>query len=375
MLTTYVDGQKRRTFWPTKTAAIEEQAEQRRSAKKHGTEAHTYDRAAHAEYEEAKRKLGGRSLIEAANFFAQRNALDTPEEVPTITDAAARLVDLKRSLKRAGRTVDDLEDRLNTFSITFGRRLISTITRNEVLDWLLNRKDKSARTTRNMFSALNNLFAHAERREWILSNPCGKIDPDADLPTIKKSRVAILTVPQGHAVIRTIEAHFPKYLHWALLKYFASVRSEEANRFQGEWIDASQKRICIPGWFIDGAGEQQPGSKTRDDWVIDQVDPNFWKWIKRYPAPSGPIPRPSNRQWKAMKKRFAAVEGEGCLPHWPVNGWRHSFATYDLSAHRDQTRTSLILRHQSPRKLWSNYLAYLIPTNQAKRYFEILPST
>lgn len=374
MLTTFIEGRKVRTFWPTKTAALEEQSERRRSDKKHGTEAHAYDRTAHAEYEDAKRKLNGRPLSEAVDFFTQRNALGTPEAVPTIAEASAHLVELKRSLKRADRTVDDLESRLGAFSRAFGIRLISTITRNEILDWLIHRKDKSARTTRNMFSALHNLFAYAERRGWILSNPCGKIDTSSDLPTLKKSRVSILTVPQGHGVLHAIEAHFVKYIHWALLKYFASARSEEANRFQGEWIDMKQHRICIPGWFMDGDGEHRPGSKTRDDWVIDQLDPCFWQWLERYPVPAGPIPHPSNRQWKAMKKYFATAKGSGHLPKWPHNGWRHSFATYDLSAHRDQTRTSLILRHQSPRKLWSNYLAHIIPAPEAKRYFKILPS-
>ena len=61
------------------------------------------------------------------------------------------------------------------------------------------------------------------------------------------------------------------------------------------------------------------------------------------------------------------------LERWPHNALRHSFATYDLSAHRNQTRTSLMLKHRSPGRLWSNYLASLVPPEVGLRYFAIGP--
>lgn len=108
--------------------------------------------------------------------------------------------------------------------------------------------------------------------------------------------------------------------------------------------------------------------------MIDRIAPAFWKWLAKYPATKGQIASPSNRKWKAMKRRLRELPEPARILTWPSNAMRHSFATYDLSAHRDQNATALKLRHQSARKLWSNYLATLIPAKDAAAYFQIQPT-
>ena len=115
--------------------------------------------------------------------------------------------------------------------------------------------------------------------------------------------------------------------------------------------------MVIPGWFLDGDSQElRPGSKTRDDWVIDSVDGHFWEWLESYPAPQGKFPCPSGRMWRRIREALLASTG---LAGWPHNALRHSFATYDLSAYRDQTRTSLMLRHRSLSALYADCSPYM----------------
>lgn len=372
-LTIYFNGKKRRTYHRTLTLARKAKASAQKTTRLAGTGAHSYDRRSHTEYEIAKQLVGKASLVDVAKFFAAHNADGAADAIATVTEAIAAFIATKDGLDRSERTVGDYESRLGLFAVAFGDRLVASLGRNEILDWLLALPGM-ARTKRNTLGAVRTFMRHAERRGWIIADPCRKIDRDSDLPTVKKSRVGILTIPEAHGFIRTIEANFPQFLHWALVKYFAGVRAAESHRFRGEWIDVEQKRIAIPGWFVDGAGKQQPGSKTRDDWIIDGIAPDFWAWMAKYPPPTGQLASPANRRWKAIKKTLRDLPDPARIAQWPANALRHSFATYDLSAHRDQNATALKLRHQSARKLWSNYLAALIPAGQAAAYFNIKPA-
>ncbi|RRJ97795.1 hypothetical protein Ga0100231_004880 [Opitutaceae bacterium TAV4] len=383
LLTTYATGQRKRTFHASLSDALKAKAASKRITRAHGIAALAYDRAAHSDVEAARgiiAKTGHDvSMEDLAKFYADRVAKKLTGDVPTVTRAIAQLAEMKtEGIRRSHYHTDDLKYRLGVFEKAFGSRLISSFHRNEILDWLLGLKKRdgktraSGRSVKNFLSALHNLFGYFARRGVIDTNPCATIGED-DLPSVETGKKGILKVEQGHALLRLIEERYPKLITWAVLRYFVSVRWAESQRFQSEWINAGARKIVIPGWFLDGEEKLQPGSKTRDDWVIDSLDPHFWKWIKAYPPKPGPIESPRPRTWWTITGRLKKLEGAGCLPAWPNNAWRHSFATYDLSAHRDQTRTSLILRHQSPRKLWSSYFASLVDRDVGLSYFAILP--
>jgi site-specific recombinase XerD len=372
MLTVFVGGKKKRSFWPTKTAAIKEKRRVEKVSVRDGATAHDYDRAAHAEYCAAKKIAGNVSLVDVARFYAQRvDNAKAGEETPKVNAAIEKLLETKETIKRSETHRRDLKARLGNFARTFGDRMLSGVSRNEIVDWLLGLK-VATRSVRNSFNAVRNLFRYSERRGWIEVNPCRRIDPKTDLPPVIKAPVGVLSVAQGHALLHAIERERPRFLHFYLVQYFAGVRNEEARRFRGAWVDAKQKLLIIPGWILDGDSEPKPGSKTRDDWVIDGIAGEFWAWLDAYPAPAV-FNSPTSRSWARIKRLWARAEGDGKITKWPHNALRHSFATYDLSAHRDQNRTSLMLRHQSPRKLWSNYLAKLVPSAEGEKYFAVTP--
>lgn len=163
--------------------------------------------------------------------------------------------------------------------------------------------------------------------------------------------------------MRHIESEYDWLIPWAALQYFTGLRDAESERMRCEWIDRKRRRIVLPAEI----------TKTGDGWVMDSLPPAFWKWVDAYPSQfrRGPVVYPSNREWAKIRNNLIAA---GVFEAWPANGFRHTFATMHLSAHRDQSATSLLLRHQNPRRLWRNYLRYLAPKAQGLKYFSLTPS-
>ena len=382
--TVHHNGRKTRSFHPTFKEAVKEKKRAERLQKQEGSKALGYSRKAHVEYEEAKRIVGDTSLAKIAEEYAARYAAGA--ERKTVREAVDDYVATKTSLVRSTKHVDDIRQRLNRFADTFGDRGMETIRRNDILTWLgslrpvpkkkLTRgatgpKELTARSKRNFFCAVEALFNYAENRDWLTVNPVRKINRATDLPTIIPGPISVLTLSEGAAVMRKIESVEPRYIGWACLQYFAGVRDAESERFHGEWIERKAKRIVIPGWFFNGK-KMTAGSKTRDDWVIDQVPPAFWAWVDRYPKAfaHGPIKSP---QWMAWARIRNAVIKDGDLKKWPHNGFRHSAATFHLSAYRDPGRTSLLLRHRDQKKLWANYVAKLQSKSIGRKYLGLKP--
>jgi hypothetical protein len=54
------------------------------------------------------------------------------------------------------------------------------------------------------------------------------------------------------------------------------------------------------------------------------------------------------------------------------NALRHSFCSYHIAAHKDPSRTSVILCHSSPRMLWRHYRGNATAEDGAA-WFQIMP--
>jgi hypothetical protein len=164
MLTVFVGGKKKRSFWPTKTAAIKEKKRVEKVSLRDSATAHDYDRAAHAEYCAAKKIAGNVSFVDVARFYAQRvGNVRSGEETPKVSAAVEKLLATKKTIKRSETHRHDLKVRLGNFARTFGDRMLSGVSRNEIVDWLLDLK-VDARSITNTFNAVRNLFGYAERQ-------------------------------------------------------------------------------------------------------------------------------------------------------------------------------------------------------------------
>ncbi len=290
----------------------------------------------------------------------------------TVAAAVEQYIAAKVKLERSEKHISDLKDRLSTFAASFPERGIESISRNELLDWLLGLAPQlSSRSIWNFFGAVAALFSYAEKRDWLVINPFRKIDPKSDLPKKTKGAVEILTVNQGKAVMREIEQNYPQFIGWACIQYFLGIRAAESERFRGSWIRLDEKKILVPGWQIEGK-KKMGVTKTRNDWVIHDAPPAFWAWVKRYPG-SFQANRLANPNWKIWGRIRDTLINQKVLQKWPRNGFRASIATMHLSAFANPGRTSLLLRHRNPERLHANYLAELQPKHVGLAYLRLRP--
>ena len=67
------------------------------------------------------------------------------------------------------------------------------------------------------------------------------------------------------------------------------------------------------------------------------------------------------------------VRKAASVARWPINGLRHSFASYRLAAIYDAPRVASELGHASPTMLYSTYREVVRP-EEAERYWKIGPA-
>jgi len=347
-----------------------------------GVEALTYSRAVHADVTAARDLLPeGVSHTEAARFWL----LHHPEQTITVAEGVERFLRLRReqSIHPEGSTrhTKDLASRLGRFVLHFGRQALPDVTGEAILMWLtqLSGPDGSAlgaRSVANYRGALDNFFNYAARRRWVAQSPMKGVIQE-DLPTVRRSPKNPLLVDQANGVLALIEAVEPRFLVHFALRLFLGMRTEESQRFRWEWIQRAQGRIVVPGWFYREGDTLGRGSKTGDDWAIDDIAPRFWQLYDAEPRPaSGTVPRPSNKYWhgddartrqRCLKRQVLDAIG---LDTWPHNTMRDTFCTLHMSAYRDAQRTALVLKHRNSQTLWQSYLGTLTDQASAQKFFE-----
>jgi len=354
--------------------------------KQQGSEALTYSREVHADVTAARKILPAEvSHAEAARFWVEHH----PNITITVADAVDQFVQLRRSqsIRPEGwtRHTKDLKSRLGRFKLSFGEKPMPEISGESILQWIQQLRDEktgeilSARTVANYRIALDNLFNYAERRKWIAASPMTGVIQD-DLPTVRRSKKHPLTTDQANQLLEVIEAEAPRYLIHFALRLFIGIRTEESQRFRWEWIQRNQNRIVIPGWFFREDDEVEQGSKTGDDWSIDDIAPRFWSIYDTEERPSsGNVPKPSNNRWHGYKRKDKgkpipslkkAVLKKIELKRWPHNATRDTFCTLHMSAYRSAERTALVLKHRNSQTLWQSYLSTLVAKETAIPFFE-----
>jgi hypothetical protein len=361
----------KREFFATAEDAASRKAELVKLEKSEGRAAIEYSRQDHALLVAARDILpAGVSVLDAAKFWV----LHHPSAVSrSVSDAVAEFLVAKRAAAgieestAVSRHIGDLQNRCGPFVLAFGERAVVEVTGNDVLAWLQGLR-LAPRTVANYRNAIQTFFNFAVRRDWLLVSPLNKVAA-SDLPAVRGGAKHPLTVAQAEATLALFSEKWPKYrVHFAL-RFFLGFRTAEVRRFRWEWIQREQGRVIIPGWFYDGESARQ-GSKTGDNWAIDDVPPRFWAALDavgNLPA-SGAVPAPYQRLWDF--KMMPVWRAEVGLSEWPHNSTRDTFCTLHMSAYRDDQRTALILKHSNTQQLRRSYLATLVPQAEALPFFE-----
>src|SRR5437868_14578633 len=266
----------------------------------------------------------GKSINDAARFY-----LDHLERIKrcniTVNQLAAEVLAAKQKDGFSALYLADLRKRLNRFARVFGDRPIAAITVEELDDWLRN-LDCAPKTRANFRANVGVLFSYAERRRIIDSNPVKR----TSAPKLIDKAPEIFSVDELTALLNAAQSKSPDVVPMLTVAAFAGLRDAEIKRL--DWSEIDLKRA-----FIEVKASKAKSARRR----LIRIQPNLAEWLAPYSSMTGAV-APTNARTKIDRAWHAAG-----LQHWPLNGLRHSFASYRLAAINDAALVAAELGHTS----------------------------
>jgi integrase len=367
LLTTQVNGQKRRAFFRVEDDALRAWSRHCATVERHGREAAKYDVAAHREYEEAKRLAEGADLRDVAREWMLTRPRD---RFVTVAAAVEEYQVAKRKLKLSEVHLRTLKSYFVQFTRVFGSKFLGGgVSAKDILSWLLTAK--APRTVWNKRDALVAFFDWADRQGYGKS-PMGAI-ARCDLPRVPTLPKEFLQLDEARHFMGFMAARFPQFTAAVALRLFSGIRGAEVGRLKWEWVDIRDRVLYLPGFVRDGARVDRV-TKTGDFWPLRGLPANLWPWLSRFREAgdvNGFVRSPSSERWHSIYSLW--VEAAGRDDGWPKNGLRHTFCVMLVSLHGDAGKVANWSRHKSPAQLYKSYVTWLVAKSQAREFCSILP--
>jgi integrase len=340
-----------RKFFKTKAEAEAERMRQITLRERGGREAMGLPLNELAAIVQARSELAkhGKSINDAAGFY-----LDHLERIRrcniTVAQLAAEVLAAKQKDGFGVLYLTDLRKRLNRFARDFGTRPIAAVTVEELDDWLRN-LECAPKTRANFRANIGVLFSYAERRRMIDTNPVKR----TSAPKLIDKAPEIFSVNELATLLNAAQSTFPNVVPMLTIAAFAGLRDAEIKRLV--WSEIDLKR-----GFIEVKASKAKSARRR----LIRIQPNLAVWLAPYTSISGAIV-PTNARTKIDRVWHVAE-----LQYWPLNGLRHSFASYRLAATNDAASVAADLGHTSTKMLYSTYREVVLP-EEAERYWKIAP--
>ena len=249
-----------------------------------------------------------RLLERAGSIDELEEALDGRTDVKeaiqrkTVESVTTEMIALKVSAGMRRSYTNKLASHLGQFGDVFGRRVISTITGQQIEEWLYGGGWAPA-TQRTHLIDVGTLFSFAVKRGYVARNPVAQVER----PRFDEKAPGILSVDDCKALVAACAKVDPKFLPYLGLCLFAGVRPSEAK--QVSWSDVREDYIVI----------NAKASKTRDQRLLE-ITPALRRCLIR----SGELPAINS------VKRMLAIREAANLKDWPRDCLRHSFVTYAM---------------------------------------------
>ena len=292
----------------------------------------------------------GKSINDAAGFY-----LDHLERIRrcniTVAQLAAEVLAAKQKDGFGALYLADLRKRLNRFARDFGTRPIAAITVEELDDWLRN-LECAPKTHANFRANIGVLFSYAERRRMIDTNPVKR----TSAPKLVDKAPEVFSINELTALLNSAQSTSPDVVPMLTVAAFAGLRDAEIKRLDWNEIDLERG-------FIEVKASKAKSARRR----LIRIQPNLATWLTPYASMSGAVV-PGNARTKIDR-----VCDSAGLQHWPLNGLRHSFASYRLAATNDAATVAAELGNTSTKMLYSTYREVVRP-EEAERYWKIGPS-
>jgi integrase len=312
------------------------------------------------EYTKAREKIGGASLLEAAEFYSRfGRTIQSDKTVPQIVQ---ELVDGLRSDGASLYHVRDMEKRLGAFAEAFPNQIID-LKASAMVEWLrtLVKQDAKGKAfplapkTRNHYrNAIVQLFNFAQTNGYL---PKGIPTEAEDLATAKVTprENEVFTVEEMIILLQKAPAHLVPPL---AIKAFSGIRTEEMVKICWEHLRWESHHIVLPADV----------TKTSQRRLIPIAE-NLVQWLKPHRQETGRIAS----RWGRPQALVQAFERHGTRLGLDVGGnkFRNSYISYRVALTKDVHRVALESGN-SPRVIQREYLE-LATEAEAKRWFDITP--
>jgi len=292
----------------------------------------------------------GKSINDAAGFY-----LDHLERIRrcniTVAQLAAEVLAAKQKDGFGALYLADLRKRLNRFARDFGTRPIAAITVEELDDWLRN-LECAPKTRANFRANIGVLFSYAERRRMIDINPVKR----TSAPKLVDKAPEVFSINELTALLNSAQSTSPDVVPMLIVAAFAGLRDAEIKRLDWNEIDLERG-------FIEVKPSKAKSARRR----LIRIQPTH-SAESRNMADALCLNVPGNARTKIDRVCDSAGS-----QHWPLNGLRHSFASYRLAATNDAATVAAELGNTSTKMLYSTYREVVQP-EEAARYWKIGPS-
>lgn len=358
-LTIHRNGKRSRKLYDTETAANKAWSRHCLAIKAHGGNAVSAEEI--REFLEARRIVSQKDLRDVARFYVEHH----PEGAESIlvSEAWERFRTEKETQGLSARHLETLRYHVQRFVGDYGGLTVRAVSAAHIREHLLS-LGLDARTVKNFRGSLANFFNWCRRRKFCEVSPTDGIE-DADLPAVRPKSKGVLSVDQSAAMMAHIEAKHPELVAWHALQLFAGIRRAEVGRMTWGMIDLERETLTLPGWNAEG----DRIVKTGDDWVLHDLPPNLWVWLRAYRS-DGRITSPSVELLDRIRAEELPKIG---IPNWPKNALRHTFCTMMMSLHGDAAKVATWSRHTNVAQLYRSYVAKLVSREEAGRFVGIVP--
>ena len=372
-----IDGKQYRIFFEDLIAAKNARAAKMEALRKYGALAHEFDRRAYLEWRAARDLIPDNvSLVDVAADWAERTK-PIVEKGMTVESAYRRFLESKTcDLIKAKKNplskehLADLKWRSRVLIARFGHLPPAQVSGRQLVELYRDSKN-SGRSILNQHDSLRNFFNWCKRSGLVTRSPYEDVRAE-DLPDCPPSAKHPLELWRVVRLMIFFEAHYPYYIPWLALRLFVGIRTKEAARFDPEWINRERGFIRMPGWVTAVNGSPTAGTKTRDDWAIFDIAPNFWAWIDAYPPEAGAkkLRHPVDKTWRRIRDEIIAA---GIVDGFGSNAFRDTFCTFNFSADLDPVATAAKMKHRSPAMMFQSYLGALRPRWEGRAFRGIYP--
>ena len=305
--------------------------------------------AAAYEYGEARKLLGGASLMDAARFYERHHSRDIVDKA--VADAVDEMIAAKKAKGVSRDYLADLRCRLGVFKAACHCE-VNSLAPADIERFFGGLRHLAPRSYNNYLGILRVFFGFAQKQRWL--------SKEAELLAgVEKRKEQMLPVEiyTARELAELFDQANAELAPCLALAAFAGLRTQEILRL--EWSDVDRR----PGFIEVGAHK----AKTAMRRLVPIAD-NLTQWL-------GSVPRSGSHIWPHKRSRFFEAlsrTAQAAKIKLKRNALRHSFISYRLAEIQDVNRVALEAGN-SPQMIFRHYRELATP-EQARRWFAIAPT-